>query len=344
MITNKHHIDNPWLPWVLDPVLLDEQKGRWRWYWVFLILTIGSLAYVYIAPALVIWMEHVSVTTDTTDQFDTYSAETHDIFLKNNIYSFIFPALGGIFLILLSTSSLSLHRNRITTGLTYNIPVSWTPFWKASFALALLFSINIAYLFWLQRDNISVSELTSSFLLWFALGLFVLLIQALGEELMFRGYLLRVLGALFPIRIIAVLLVMIVFFYQHVVHENTSRELLTAVIFFATSELVYFWILFRTRSLMATWGLRWINNIFFMLIISVAVSRDNSFTLFKYSFSYAKVEGSYFEDPLTYLLQITSVIIFVILIIWDRSPFHLAAASTETRDTPGNTVRINPGR
>ncbi len=332
MAINKSPADNPWFPWVIDPVLFDERLGRWHWYWVLPILAIGLLIYIFLAPMLVSLIELVSVRTNTAEQFSNYASEIHDIFLENNIYSFLFPALGGGFLILLSTALLSLHRHRLTVGLTYNIPISWQLFWKASLALCMLFLINIIYLFLFKSDQITINNPTSSFLFWFTLGLFALWIQALGEELMFRGYLLRIFGALIPIRMLAILLVLSIFIYHHAAYDNNSNEFLATIIFFMTSELVYFWILFRTRSLMATWGLRWVNNVFFMLIISVAVSKDDSFTLFKYSFSFAKVEGSYFEDPTTYLLQTTSIILFILLIVWNKSPFYLAPAPIKQKD------------
>ncbi len=328
MSTNATQANSPWLPWKLDQILLDERIARWQWYWVFSLFAIGLLAYIYISPLLVDLTEYIAIWTQTIDLFEAYSTETHNIFLKGNIYSFLFPAVSGLFLILTCITLLSLQRKSLTIGLTYNIPFSWKPFWKASLALSLLFAINVTYLFLHQRESISIQDPALPFILWFALGLFVLLIQALGEELIFRGYILRVFGSLFPIRIVAISIVMAIFIYQHLNYNTGSGELLAIIIFFMTSELVYFWILFRTRSIMATWGLRWVNSIFFMLIISVTVDDDQSFTLLKYSFSYAKVEESYFEDPQTYLLQIISIAMFVTLIIWKKSPFYLKSEKT----------------
>ena len=104
---------------------------------------------------------------------------------------------------------------------------------------------------------------------WTALAIGVILVQSLGEEVLFRGYLLRVWGAVLPYRLPVTAAVIALFVAGHLGNEDIKRDLLLNVVYFVAIEVISYALLFRTQNLAASAGLHWMNNVVALLAPTV---------------------------------------------------------------------------
>jgi membrane protease YdiL (CAAX protease family) len=163
-------------------------------------------------------------------------------------------------------------------------------------------------------------------LLWIALALGVILVQSLGEEVLFRGYLLRVWGAVVPYRIPVTAGVIAVFVAGHLGNEDIKRDLLLNVTYFVAIEVISYALLFRTQNLAASAGLHWMNNVVALLAPTVP-GQPTALALAVYTDPVYMAGGSRLLDPVTHAGTFAGVVILLVLLLWRRSPFYLSRPS-----------------
>ncbi|MEM7619551.1 MAG: CPBP family intramembrane glutamic endopeptidase [Pseudomonadota bacterium] len=312
-----------------DPVLLAERKTDRSFFlhlvYAFLSSGIAIISFFALIYSLSDMLGSIAVFTETYAQYESSLKSENALFTPGNIYSFLFIGAYGIVLSIIAISLISIHKKTFTFGLVYGSPFSWTPFFKTASALALIFVLaGTYYLFF--PENMAMRPLSSADLIWFSIALVALFFQTLGEEMFFRGYLLRVWGAVIPYRIIIVGSLTALFVSVHTYNPDVQTDFWFFVIIFVITELLYYWVLFRTRSVMATWGMHFINNVFAVLVIAVVPGWKNDLAIFTYTDPVLSAGGSYLYDPWAYGMQIFAISCFILLICWKRSPFYVFAA------------------
>ena len=111
---------------------------------------------------------------------------------------------------------------------SYGVGFQWGQFWRAALALLSLAMLALAlgYLFEPQQYQFPRARRA---LCWIALALGVIFVQSLGEEVLFRGYLLRAWGAVLPFRLPVTAGVIALFVTGHLWNEDLQRDLLLNV-------------------------------------------------------------------------------------------------------------------
>ena len=158
----------------------------------------------------------------------------------------------------------------------------------------------------------------------------MIFVQSLGEEVMFRGYLLRAWGAVLPFRLPVTAAVITLFVAGHLWNDDLRRDLLLNVIFFVAGEIIAYAVLFRTQNLAASAGLHWMNNVLALLAPTVP-GQPTVLGLAIYTDPVYAAGGSRLFDPLTHTAGIVGVTLLLTMLFWHRSPFYLALAADVVR-------------
>ncbi len=336
---------NYWAPWRLDPVLLQEREGRWRWYWA-LLLTIVSIAVFVLLFSAGNWLIFaIASATNTLAEFKLATERlSSSLFIPGAPYFFV--ELLGLYLALVAAVvvSLSMRAKTFRFGLGFNSIAGFGTFWRSGGALLIILALTAYLQYLLFPGSYALRTVSPNHLFWVAAAAMVLLVQTLGEELYFRGFLLRIWGAVLPVRLVVAGLVSAFFVSIHVGNPDVQADLYFSLVFFAALESLYYWVLFRTRSVYATWGMHWINNVFAILIVAQAPGWNNEISLITFTDPILTAGGSYASNPWAYAGTALLMLIFVGLIAWKKSPFYLAPAPVEPEPAaddaaPGGNTR-----
>lgn len=316
---------------VPDPVLRHERKGRlggrWinRFGWLLLSIVLGLALLFGVTLAISIPMGIVAELRGEGALFE--AATTLEDVAPGNGYAFVMLALVGIgFAVPVFVLSKIIH-GQWWAALTYDAPFRWYNFVKAATALAFLMLIGVAYGVAMHPENYRATSVLTDpppfYTIWFGIGLLAILVQSFGEEFLFRGLLPRLLGAVVPFRLIVVGLVMLLFISLHAANPDVKIDLWFVLLLFVGMEILNFTILFRTRSIAATWGVHWVNNSFVFLLVSSEPGRTSSMTPFVYTDPTWTSGGSYLLNPQAYLEFGAGLLILCAMLLWKRSPFYL---------------------
>jgi membrane protease YdiL (CAAX protease family) len=327
-----------WLPLTRDPVLVAERQGQWPWYWAlvftlaFVPLTIIALYvledfFVKIAAGVGIFIEPRAVSSET-------------LYVPGNIDTYIADFTVSAAVIIAVLAVLRLRDRRAGWGFTYGAPVYWQHFWKAAGALFVILAITNAITYVLDPGAFSLNRYGAFHIIWLGLAVPLILMQTLAEELLFRSFLLRVWGAVFPYRLALVTVTGGIFVAIHAENPDARPDPWFFLISFAISMIPYYWILFRTRSIMAGWGMHWANNVSFILFLATKPGWNNEIAIFTYGDPALSQDESYLFDVYAYLVLLMQNVIFVALAAWKRSPFYIApvAALPEQTVLPDNEL------
>ncbi len=314
-----------------DPVLRHEYRGlfatRWigrlGWFVLALLLILAVTVVAYMLGFGALWS--VGAWRDESEMY-TNAVGTMNIEAGNG-YGFAVLALVGIGFAVPAVLVGRVFYGRWWHALTYDSPFRWYNFVKAGTAYVILLLCGAAIGAWTMPETYSVTSILTDppprYAMWFGIGLFAILVQSFGEELLFRGLLPRMFGALIPFRLIAVGAVMALFIGLHVGNPDVGQDLVLNLILFAAMEVLYFTILFRTRSISATWAIHWINNAFIFLLISTEPGRMSSMVPFIYTDPVWSAGESYLMRPEAYIQFGIAITALCIMLFWRWSPFYL---------------------
>ncbi|MDZ4792367.1 MAG: CPBP family intramembrane glutamic endopeptidase [Hyphomicrobiales bacterium] len=319
---------NYWAPWRRDPVLLQERKGRWRWPWALLLTILSIVIMVMVIGVGMALLIPLSIVTGSEFEVSQAAqATTNSLFTPGEPYSFLIVFWTYAAMVVGVAAAFSIRARSFRVGLTYNTPLTFAPFWKAGGAMLVMLALSVVLQYSIFPEGFAARSISPTHALWMLAAAMLLLVQTLGEELLFRGFLLRVWGAVVPIRLIAVTAISGTFISLHIGNPDIQADIYFSLIIFAALEVLYYWVLFRTRSVMATWGMHWINNVFAFLIVAQLPGWDNKISFITYTDPVLSGGGSYATNPWPYIVTVLFMLIFVLLVAWSRSPFYMAPVS-----------------
>ncbi|MEO0619605.1 MAG: CPBP family intramembrane glutamic endopeptidase [Pseudomonadota bacterium] len=314
-----------------DPVLRHARTGLFAspWFmravWVVLAILLGGV--LWFVSSVGVYLAASGVATVRGDMTALEVASDLSDLTAGNGYGFVMLALIGIGFMVPAFIIGRVFFGSWSTALTWRAPFRHYDFVKAGTAYALLMAIGAGYGMIVSPENYSATSILTdpppAYALWFAIGLLAILIQSGGEEMMFRGILPRLIGVLIPLRLIAVGAVMAFFISMHASNEDVSQDIAFNLILFTVLEVFYFTVLFRTRSISATWAIHWINNAFIFLLLSTEPGRTSSMVPFIYTDPVWSAGGSHLTNPRVYIEFGIGLAILSAMLFWRRSPFYL---------------------
>jgi len=318
-----------------DPVLLQGREGRWRWPWAINGLLLTALLFVLLSLGVVVF-EDVAVRQNwvrggfpqNVFPLDPAQPITYLDVLISSLPFLIAPLIA-----LPLAHGVSWRR-----AFSYGMGFQWGQFWRAALALLLLAMLALALGYALEPQQYRFAARSPGHLFWIALALAVIFVQSLGEEVMFRGYLLRTWGAVLPFRLAVSGAVIALFVTGHLWNEDLQRDLPLNVIYFVLGEIIAYTVLFRTQNLAASAGLHWMNNVL-ALVTPTVPGQPTVLGLVIYTDPVYMAGGSRLLDPLTHVAGAVGVTVLLTLFFWRRSPFYLAPAA----DAAPSAESGNPG-
>ena len=317
------------LSFARDPVLIQGREGRWRWPWAINSLLLTALLFAALSLVVIVF-EDVAVRQNWVSggfpqnifPLDPAQPVTYvDVLLAS------LPFLIAPLIALPLAHGVSWRR-----AFSYGAGFQWGQFWRAALALLLVALLALALGYALEPQQYRFPARSPGHLFWIALALAVIFVQSLGEEVMFRGYLLRAWGAVLPFRLPVTAVVIALFVAGHLWNEDLQRDLPLNVIYFVVGEIIAYAVLFRTQNLAASAGLHWMNNVL-ALVTPTIPGQPTVLGLAIYTDPVYMAGGSRLLDPLTHAAAATGVALLLAMFLWRRSPFYLAPAVDEPRPT-----------
>ncbi len=301
-------------------LLLSFRTGRWRWYWAILASALGVL----LAMSGIIAAAFVTSGLDMDSDSEALLRPGHlpDYMIVLVVWTLL--AISGLVALRVVKGD-SLRRAFTATG---QFPLS--DFAKCAVALLLVYGGVAAITFAVTPQDFSWPQRTADFYGWLALGLVVIFIQSAAEEIFFRGFLLRVWGAVIPYPLIVCGLLMALFISIHIPNPDMQRDLAMGLVVFIGGEAVAYAALLRTKTLSASMGLHWANNIFAIFLVVTVPLTDSSAAVFVYTDPVYTAGGSRALDATSHLTNIAAVLALVLLLFWHRSPLALPRRAVGT--------------
>lgn len=317
-----------------DPLLLEAREGRWRWPWAITGTVVAALVFVLLSLVVIVF-EGVAVRQQwvrggfpqNVFPLDPAQPVTYvDVLIAS------LPFLVAPLIALPLAHGVSWGR-----AFSYGMGFQWGQFWRAALALLLLTSLALAAGYVLEPQQYQVPGRRPGDAVWIVLALAVIFVQSLGEEVMFRGYLLRAWGAVLPFRLPVTAAVIAAFVTGHLWNEDLQRDLPLNVIYFVIGEVIAYAVLFRTQNLAASAGLHWMNNVL-ALVLPTVPGQPTVLGLVVYTDPVYVAGGSRLLDPLTHATGALGIALLLVMLFWRRSPFYLAPARGAVR--PGDSLSV----
>jgi membrane protease YdiL (CAAX protease family) len=298
-----------------DPVLMQGREGRWRWPWAIL----GVIVTVIFAGLL-----SIVIALPLTSEMGALSSEADSEFELDPRRPYTFVRWIVLFLPLLVAPLLTLwcvHGVSWRRAFSYSGGFEWGQFVRAAAACLLVTSATAVLLFcW--RPQYFRSQLPSAdYIPWFVFGFAVIFVQSLSEEVFFKGYLLRVWGAVLPFRLPITGAVILLFVLFHLPNADMRNDTGLKLIYVALFEAVSFVLFFRTQNLGAAAGFHWMYNVSLVLLMTNERSGSPAMALSMY------INPAGLRDPYDHVVLVLCYVLLIVLLTWPRSPFYLRKAS-----------------
>ncbi len=299
-----------------DRVLLLGRIGRWQWPWA-LLGTVATFALVFVigfaTEPIENWIAgHYGEATAGADltpgRLDTFAG-----FLLFAITVAFAPALAAI----------AVHGVGPGALLGTNGQFRWDLCARASLALILVMALGLLTGLVREPANHQWQASVPDRLPWIMLALPIIFFQSFAEEYFFKGYLLRLWGAVLPVRWLMVLIIAVIFTGGHAINDDVAQDLVFNLMVFFAGELLTLVIYLRTQCLGAVTGLHWINNVWSMCILANQPGQSPALALAVYTDPIISAGGSRLTDPYSYVEVAAGLALLWVLLTWRQSPLRV---------------------
>jgi membrane protease YdiL (CAAX protease family) len=311
------------LAWQRDPVLLLGREGRWRWPWVLAGLAATVLLSGLLSQVPLAFENHALRQGWISRTFAGVVFPFEPAEPASYVYDLLcwLPYLLPPLIVLRVVHVVSWRR-----AFSYGRGFQWLDFWRAASALLLLLGLAGVLTYFLEPQQHQVRWPRTDALPWIGLGVCAILVQTLGEDVLYLGYLHRALGAVMAIRLPVAAVVTTLFIIPHIGNSDIQRDVLLGAMGLAVMTVVSIAVLLRTQNLAASAGLHWANNAF-ILLRPGAPEEVTPLALVVYTDPVYSAGGSYLYDPGTYVFAVAGPALLLVLLTWRRSPFCLPKAA-----------------
>lgn len=288
-----------------DPVLLDERQGRWglRWAVIGTVLAmVGFLLVNFVIAFAIGFIEGFRGVPLFAEGAPVDAQKWLD---------YLGLGLGFSIPVMLLAR---LHGRSWTFAFRYARPFLWEHFWKAAApTFVAMLALTIV-------DGAAPNPIDADLLWLVPLAVAIVLLQTLGEELAFHGYLVRVWGAVVPNRILVCAVVSAIFVAGHLVHDAATN--LFVAIFHSLTQITVLWMLFRTRSLAGTWGMHFGHNLVALIVVPALFASQAKAVAINGLADVVVISG------FAVLMAGAWSAVIVSLVAWPRSFFYIAPAAS----------------
>ena len=304
-----------------DPVLLNARKGRWQWPWAVTGIVVMGIVFALlggVAAQIITGLANAGWQIDVDDSVFPIDPAKPLSYLNMVLTSLPFLLAPLIVLPLL-------HRVSWRSAFSFGVGFHWRQFFLAAAALLLVSLVMLAGSYLLDPEPYTFPALAPSYALMGVLALGVVFVQSFGEEVFFRGYLVRTVGAALPFRMPVTAAIITLFVAGHLGNEDLGQDLVFNLIYFVIIEAVSYALLFRTQNLAASAGIHWMNNVSALLAPTVP-GQPTALALIVYNDPVYAAGDTRLFDLGTHLAGLAGVAALVVLLYWRRSPFFVEKA------------------
>jgi len=299
-----------------DAVLLQGRQGKWRWPWAVLSTVLAIICIIFLLVLVLCIAGLLGLDLRDDNPLDPQRPASFFLLL------FLFlPFIVGPSLLIRY-----LHQVSWCQILAFSGRFDWRLYLRAAGAFFITAAILLAIDYPIHAGAYRLLPRGVDHAPWLALGLAVIFVQTLAEEILFRGYLLRIWGAVVPFRLFITSAVMAAFISLHFPNSDFKADFWFNLIDFALTQAVWCYVWFRTQSTAASAGLHWANNVMAFFVIATLPGQPTSMALASFTDPVLLHGGSHMLDPYAWFEALLGLSLTVLLVVWRRSPFYLPSA------------------
>jgi CAAX protease family protein len=305
---------------LIDRRLLVARKGRWQWYWgllglaTVLAVTVAVLSIPYAIDT--IWPKFGELAGFEIDDDLFLSPGRWDTYSSFVVFSV--PVILATFVTIKWV-----HLWSVGEVLGPGRRFVWTHFGRSAAALFTIYTVATAIDFVVEPAQYTLQVEHWATVGWIILAGVVILPQAFSEEFLFNSYLMRLWGAVVPLRFVVAITLSVLFSLAHAANEDVGQDPWPAHASLFGGQLLALAIYIRTGSLGATVGLHWMNNTFTAGIVGSLPGYKNDLALVIYRDPVLSAGGTNLYDPWSWVGMIAGFLLVWLLVTWRRSPFHI---------------------
>jgi hypothetical protein len=313
-----------------SPYFLSLRLGRWQWSWLIL----ATLSVVPVG-AISVWLfdyllEVLSNFTDTT-WYNFFTETDHATDPPVVLIELICVGLLSWPVAICGT----LIQGRSVKSLLAPIKTfRWGLVGKT-----ILLAILIELLFYIIpipglgefEPTYQFNGFHSEYAYWLLPMFFCILLQTTGEDVFFKGFLLRQFGAVVPVFWFAPILVTAFFVSIHIGNADFMENIVAIMVYFVVSELIIIFFLMRSYGMEIPLVLHFLNNFILFMVCAEESTQANELTLWVYE----KCEDDLINRARIYIALGQELIFFACLYLmffWHRSPYYIHPLNKESED------------
>ena len=261
-----------------SPYFLSQRLGRWRWPW--LLLAFFSFIPVSIIFGLVFkyLLHHLSTFTERP----LYQLLKESDHLTDPLLVLLELLSLGLSLWAVTIVGTLIQGRSVRSLIAPIKPFRWGLAGKALclaiFVQLLFFVIPIPGLRGFQ-PIVHFNGFRLEHVYWLLPLTFCILLQTSGEDVFFKGFLLRQFGALIPVFWVVPVLITLLFSFLHIGNPDFMKNIGTVLVYFTITELLVVYCLMRSGGMEIPLVLHFLNNVFLFVICSEEGTQANDLTL-----------------------------------------------------------------
>lgn len=315
---------------------LSQRTGRWRWVWLLVSIPAGLMAWIVAMLALFFAFDLASASGSdwATEVSDLLFGESEST-TRPDLLSVELVVLGAGLWIAAAVGSV-VHGRSIRSLVAPLDRFDWSIVRRVVIVQAALTLATVPLFFTPWLDTPDVTDVGLSNLAWILpLALFTL-VQTSGEDVLFKGFLLRQLGAASKVFWLAPVVVVSVFVSLHVGNPDFQAGFWMLLPLFVASELMVIYFTMRTGGMEVALCWHWINNATIFLVVADRTTQANDVTLFAFD----EDPSTLIDDAVTNGIYVGFLVLQFVAFVWRRSPFFL---ESHTWTPPATTIDIDGG-
>ena len=299
--------------------------GRWGLGWtVFATL---AAAFLFVLLSIGVWVLLRSLTDDTSlaASFTAATTDRAGLLVGNPFTLVNFLSIGLIGLAVVWAAAWVQGRS-LVDYITLGGSFDGTRFWRMAGAFALIQVVSLPFVLAFTAESVTWRAGAFANPVFLIACIALIAVQSFGEELFFRGFLHHAWGAVLPRPVPVAIAGSAFFALLHAWNPDIQLDPVPGLLSTFLFGLFAQWLVARTGSLDAAWGLHFANNIVALLLAQAKPGYDSDTSLIEYTDSVLIRGGSYAADPLYHLTLFGGFALLVWLAADRRSPFFLEPA------------------
>lgn len=296
--------------------------GRWGFGWALLATFASVILFVLLSIGVWVFARGLAIGGDAAQSFAAATADNAGPLVGNPWSLLNFLAIGLIGLAIVWAAA-AIQNRSLTDYAALRGTFSWRRFRRMAGAFAALQVAAIALTLLLLAEDVRLRPGAFADPLFLAACIAVIAVQSFGEELFFRGFLHHAWGAVFPRPVVVAIGVSAFFAVIHAWNPDVALDPVPGLASIFAFSLFAHWLVARTGSLDAAWGLHFMNNLAAFLVIQGKPGYESDTSVIEYTDAVLAKGGSYAGDPTFWLAMFAGFALLAWMVTDARSPFHL---------------------